>query len=246
MNEFELYEQYLDGELDAAGKAAFEKRLQDDAAFAREFDEYRRVMSTSMAQWQEFEPEREALKSTLQRITAPRQAAVKRLPLRWWLPRVAAGIAVILMAWALFFRSEGPSDKDLYVQFAGEEKVSLTSRGANHDSLRSAVTNFIYDKKYDSAANLLRPMAASGADSAAAVYLGYCYMMDNQDSAAEAVLNPTHFPTGPVARRARYYLALLYLKTNRTGACKTLLNGLQAEGGDEYAIKAAKLLRQLR
>jgi hypothetical protein len=248
MTNSELFEEYLNGKLAGDETTGFEKRLREDETFAREFELYR-TTQTDMQQWEQTGAAREQLTQTLKKITGRNGKQTPVRPLRFYLLRIAAVAILVPVLWMLFKGSDKDSrksEKELYADYAGGEKISGT-RSANTDRLWDSVGGLFYDAKYGEAIKPLQQVIATGADSLqqATVYLGYCFMQIDSVAAAENIFKRGDIKPGEVKERAQWYLALLYLKTKRKTQCIEMLNGLSVSG-NRYKEKAAALLKELQ
>lgn len=244
MIDFEQFEDYLANQLTADEKAVFEQRLKDDPEFAGAFQQYRSIQS-DMQQWQQTEPGRMELRRTLQRITGqPTGKAVVR-PMRWYLWRAAAMLIVAAMVWWLMLPSS-KSNQKLYAEYASGETLSFT-RGNLTDSLWEQAATRLYDKQYREAAVPLQHIISTRQDSlhVAALYLGYCYMLSDQDALAEKIFDTIPVQQGEAGDKLRWYKALLYLKTGREQLCRENLSVIASSSGD-YVGKAKELMKALR
>jgi tetratricopeptide (TPR) repeat protein len=245
MTNSELFEQYLDRKLADAETAGFEQRLREDAAFAREFEQYR-LIQTDMQQWQETEKEREALKQTLKRVTGKNKDKARIRALSWYLWRAAVAIIIITPVLLMTLKTSGKSDSALYEEYVSGENISLT-RGSNTDSLQEVLSGLFYDKKYAAAIDPLKQIINRSGDSLneANIYLGYCYMQTAQYEQAKTIFTQNKIMPGIINDRAHWYLALLYLKLGQRVNCRVIIKQL-ADGDGEYSKKSAKLLKELR
>ena len=243
MDDYNLFEEYLENQLNREEKARFELRLKEDPAFFTEFEQYR-LLDSDMLQWRQSENQRLLLKQTLGRITGKNKSSAILRPMQWYLWRAAAVFILAVAIWWLFFPTGSKSNNELFAQYSSGENIALT-RGGNTDSLWEKISANFYDKKYAAAASTLDQIISMGKDSSgeAMVWLSYCKMQTNNDSAAENLLNHTQFKQKELADRAKWYKALLYLKTGRNDLCLTTLSELQTSGGD-YANKAKALLKE--
>ena len=243
MDDYNLFEEYLENQLNPEEKARFELRLKEDPAFFNEFDQYR-LLDSDMLQWRRTENQRLQLRQTLDRITGKNKSPAILRPIRWYLWRVAAVFILAAATWWLFAPPGFKSNNELFAQYSSGENITLT-RGGNSDSLWEKISANFYDKKYAAAASTLDQIISSGKDSSgeAIVWLSYCQMQTNNNSTAENLLTHYQFKQKDLAERAEWYKALLYLKTGRKDLCLTTLSELQTSGGD-YANKAKALLKE--
>lgn len=242
MTNFEIIEQYLEKEQDAGERAAFEQRLRNDPELARDFELYT-TMQSDMEQWHQAEDERNALKQTLERVTGNKKAKV--VPLRWYLWRVAALLIIVLGVWQVMNLSrKSTSSKELYEQYASESISG--SRSGSVEDLWSGVRSALHDTNYITAINGLQQIVASRKDSLyeANLYLGYCYMRINNDSAAQRYFTETPLLNSETKERSLWYRALLYLKKDERKLSAPLIDSV-AKGDGVYKLKAQELQKRL-
>lgn len=242
MTNFELIEQYLEKEQDAGERAAFEQRLRNDPELARDFELYT-AMQSDMEQWHRTEDERNVLKQTLERVTGNKKAKV--VPLRWYIWRVAALLIVVLGVWQVMNLSrKSTGSKELYEQYA-KENIS-GSRSSGTAGLLDSAGDALFDKNYTVAINVLKEIAASGTDSLyeSNLYLGFCYMSINNDSAALRYFTQTPLVNGDMKERSLWYRALLHLKNDERKLAAPLIDSV-ANGDGVYKLKAQELTKQL-
>ena len=245
MEDFDLFEQYLEDLLNPDEKASFERRLKEDPELLNEFDHYR-LLHSDMQLWYKTADKRDQLNDTIERITGKKKTNTKIIPFRRYLLRAAAAVIILGGLWWWFFVSpNAKTNNELFAQYSAEERIA-NSRGDDINSAWAKAAASLYDKKYTDAISTLQQIIASGKDSTqeATAWLGYCFMLNNDEKAAENIFTNTNFKQKPIADRAKWYQALLYLKTGQKNLCITLLTNLQSSGGD-YANKAAALLKEI-
>lgn len=244
MTNFEIIEEYLEKERSAAERAVFEERLRNDAELAADYALYT-AMQNDMQQWHQSGTEREALKETLERVTAGSRSKV--VPLRWYLLRVAALLVIVLGIWRVMnLGSGGASSKELYEQYAVNEKISGGSRSTGAGTIWNDAINALNDKQYAAAINTFNQISASGTDSLyeANLYLGFCYMRLDNDSAALRYFTQTPLLTGDIKERSLWYRTLLHLKKGERKDAGRLADSV-ANGGGVYAVSAKQLIKSL-
>lgn len=243
MTNFEIIEEYLEKERSAAERAAFEERLRNDAELAADYALYT-TMQNDMQQWHQSGTEREALKETLERVTANSKAKV--VPLRWYLWRVAALLVIVLVVWQEMNLGSGVSSKKLYEQYAVNEKISGGSRSTGAGTVWNEAVSALNDQQYTAAINIFKQIAAGGTDSLyeSNLYLGFCYMRLDNDSAALRYFTQTPLLTGDMKERSLWYRTLLHLKKGERKQAGLLAN-LVANGGGVYAMPAKRLRKSL-
>ena len=243
MTNFELFEDYLEDQLAPEEKSRFEQRLKNDPEFSGEFEQYRSIQS-DMQFWQQTEIKRLELKHTLGQITGKKNEKALVRPIGRYLWRAAAIFVLLAGTWWLMVPSSSRNNEQLFAQYSAGENISI-SRGTIADSLWEKVSALLYDKKYPETLPVLQQIIRTGKDSIteARVWLGYCLMMTNKDSAAENIFTQPFVKDKGVAERVAWYKALLYLKTGEKVLCIAALTQIQSSGG-AYAGKAAALLKE--
>jgi hypothetical protein len=242
---YELFEQYLAGELPANETAALEKELQINARLKEEFDLYCNLQNDFL-QMETGRAQESALAETLQQynqqyFTAqqPQQAKVVSMKRRWYMVAAAASlIAAFFLLKPMLFTA---SDKNLFNEYYSEEGLSGVRGDADSVSRSAELFNA---KKYAEALTILEPYTAVHPDATSLIMAkGTCYMQTAAFEKANAVFTPIASGQTAYAARAQWMLAMVALKQDDKAACKPLLEKIPA--GSDYYTRARRLLKQL-
>lgn len=241
---YELFEQYLAGELPPAETAAFEQKLQAEPGFREQFDAYKNIQQDFMLM-ESGRSQEAALTETLQQynrqyFTAqqPQQAKVVSMKRRWYMVAAAASlIAAFFLLKPMIFTGGGSLFNDYYAE------TPLDDARSNADSA-SRITELFNNKKYTEALTILEPYTAAHPDATSMLMAkGTCYMQTAAFEKANAVFTPIASGQTAYAARAQWMLAMVALKQDDKAACKPLLEKIPS--GSEYYERAQRLLKKL-
>lgn len=243
---YHLFEKYLNNDLSDSEKTEFEKRISDDKEFAETFETYKEIYSGLEAKENRAEGE-EALRQNLQAISddffenrSKGEKVTKVIPMKRWVQLAAASVIIILGVTFFFNRDHSTPS---YAQYAKYEPLALAERGTE-DSLKVLSERYFNDKQYESASNVLEELLQKEpANTQAKLYLGIAFTETDQFDQAEKLFKEIQTGGSIFASKATWYLALTYLKQDRTEACKSSLMEIP-ESAEEYD-QAQKLLGKL-
>ena len=247
MKEFDhdMISRYLNGELNAEERKAFEAQMEQDVNLKQEVELTKDVNETLQLKLHPGENEL-ALRNTLQEISdeyfSDKSGQIKIIPFRRyrWIAAAAAVLifAVMLTVWS-------PWEKeDLYKQYAAIQIPGIAERGAAADSLlKFAVENF-NNKKFAEAIPFFEIILK---DSSQNTFVQYYYavalLQNNQTEKSRIQLTELYNGTSLFKYDAAFYLALSYLKEKNKPACKDWLKRIPADAG--LYNKAQEFLKKL-
>lgn len=241
----ELYariEDYLDGRLDEADRAAFEAALRSDTELAEALALTREARERLARHWAG-EASEAALRNTLhglgdQHFTAP--SARPWLLRRWPILAVAAAVTVLLIwvAWPA-------SDARLYARYREFPEASFVVRAGEPGQADIAEAESAFNRgDFATALPLLeRRLQAKSDDLEARFFLALCQMELGRSRDAIAGFQQIMATPNSWAGEARWFLALTYLKDKNREECAATLRGIQA--GDAHEADARRLLKAL-
>jgi tetratricopeptide (TPR) repeat protein len=213
MDSLEYIDAYFSGEFPLEEASRFEKRIQEDPAFAEEVAYY---LGARTALKEVHNEERKARFRELYRRGA-RPAKVRRMNPRRWLPAAAAAVllALIVLSWLLFLRPAEPSRlADRYIR---QNLIVLPMKMGGADSMQTGISLYNtgrFAEASEQFENLLRldPLHPAALLNAGIVSL----RMENYDKALDFFIkleNHTDSHVNP----ALFYEALTLMRRNRAG-----------------------------
>ena len=237
---FRRIDDYVNGNLPAAEQAVFRQQLRDDPQLAEEVELHRDLLTGfDRAIRQEVDGERKAHLGQLERQAARRK---RQTTLLVWLTGIAACL-VLAITLAL---PGGDKYNKLFSHHYQPYMAAATERGRTARDVWEEALQAYEEGAYGQAATLLRPcLAATPPDAGCHFYAGLSAIeLDRFTEARKYLRRVVDLPPNDYTGRARWYLALVYLKLDNPEESKRLLQTLRAEGGF-YGRKAGMLLKEL-
>jgi hypothetical protein len=242
---YELFEQYLGGELNAAEKAAFEQRLQSEPEVQALFNDYKNIQQ-DFIQYENIKPGEAALGETLTALNRehfnaaaqPAAAKVVSMKRRWYMLAAAASVIMgFFLLKPMFFTSQG----DLFNKYYEEEQLSGIRGEA--DTV-STVADFYNQKEYTKALTLLEPYTLAHPSATNMLMAkGVCYLQTGRFAEADAVFAPIAASATIFQQRAQWLQAMVQLKQDNKPACKIILEKINSSS--VYYERAQRLLKAL-
>jgi hypothetical protein len=131
---WEYIEDYFTQSMSSEERKNFEKRLEQDASFAKDVAFYLTARSAAREVLME-EKQRSANGAEVKAAKAVKPAVVRKMPLRRWLPYVAAACLVLVIAQYFIFQSSTP--KQFAASYIHETYNHLSlSMDASRDSMQ--------------------------------------------------------------------------------------------------------------
>jgi tetratricopeptide (TPR) repeat protein len=237
--DMEMIERYLNDELTAEEKLQTEQRMSVDPEFKRRlevFREYQQMHSKEQVSFRELlqEVEREYLQSK-----KPRK--------KYWL--IAASVSTICLLAVVYFLFLNPSPQPeaLYAQYFSPPADNLTVRGDQGRQLLNEAMALYNDQQFAEALQRFESWQGQHPDSIPVIFysaMSHMALGDMQPAIVQLEQIGQSMESGPYKVAARWYLALAYLKNEKTGESRKILLDL-AEGSSSYAAKAQQLLGEL-
>lgn len=212
MNELALIENYFTGKLSPADKAAFERKVEDDMAFAEAVSFY--MLSRQSAQEILIEEKKREFLDQYQELTRKSTAPATGLQ-RWWPYGIAAAASLLIfVAYIAFFQRENPQQlADAYID-QHFTSLSTTMNGAA-DSLALGIGAF-NEKDYREA-ELIFHALQTNEDLAPETteYLGILYLTTERYEQAIDQFNKLISFTDLFANPGKFYLAITLMKRSK-------------------------------
>lgn len=234
MTMLDKIDKYLDNELQGEELLAFKQQLETDEQLASQVKLHQEVNESITDD--EVYYLRQKLSILINKNTT-RHFYVK------FTSGIAAGILVLLSA-IIITKSPGP--EKAYEQFYSPYSIDLTTRSSNSvlDGLDFAIKLYA-EGEYDTALQILKSYnKETFHDTNAKYYLGLCALEAEEYSLAEKsfeeILKEGNYA---YSLHARWYLSMLYLKTDQPEKALPLLKEL-SDSENYYAERSRKILRK--
>ncbi|MEO1260013.1 MAG: tetratricopeptide repeat protein [Bacteroidota bacterium] len=258
-NDQQIIERYFENDLNQEELTAFEKRLSEDAAFARAFEEEKELMEGIEAfgndqlriQLDMIHAEETGMVDTSKEVEPPKifdpfevpkedGKVVNMVRRRWWLAAAVIGIGVVAR-W--LFSTRKPNPQQLYAMFA-VHNFDLTEMGDNEELLTQAEA-LLKNGKYAEALPLLDAYLETNPDQPKVrLNRGAALLENGQYTDALSVFQDIASDTPILANDAHWYTALTFLKQGDVENCKKALN--QISGTSTKYKDVNKLLEYLK
>jgi hypothetical protein len=240
--DYDMISRYLDGEMNAVERTAFEEQIEQDADLKNEVALLRDVNETVKMKLYPDENEI-ALSNTLGDMRAEYfagQTKARIVPFRRRLMMAAAAVlimALILTVWQ-------PWQKDLYKQYADIQMPAAGERGAGSDVQLKQATVYFNNKNFTAAIPLFKTILKDDTqNSFVQYYYAIALLQNGEIENSRKELDSLYNGTSLFRYDAAYYMALSYLKEKNKTACAVWLNKIPADA--EVYIKAQDLLKKL-
>ena len=253
-NEYDIINDYLEGQLGAEEAAAVVLRAERDPVFAEELAARRELYEHLRAEVAA-DNLRVALAPLGERYFVPEQVAPQRpktATVRQLRPAnnrgryliaaaVAAAIALLVFFAPAWFG--GPAGGDTYARFAQHQPLSLTERGDGDQGISAAEAAY-NDGRYEEARRLLEPyVEANPADQRAELALGVSLLEAGEDAGAKKIFEKLADGQGAVAPYANWYLALAAVRAEDKVAALRYLDRIPTD--DAYLRQRVADLREV-
>jgi hypothetical protein len=237
--------QYVENELPADEKQAFEAELQRNPTLAAETARYRELRG-ELEQRLQPDAGAEALKATLQAmrgryfVQAPAGTAGKVRPMVRYVMAIAAAV-VLTLAGIWFFRGNGPTLDEL----GRTEMITSMQRGDHSDSLLQEAAEQFNAGKFDRALpSLDQALKADSSSQLARFYRGVTLWHQQRLPEARADLQKVYAGGSELQYEAAFYLALSYAQEKDTVSADEWLRRIPDEA--PVATKANRLAKLLQ
>ncbi len=222
---YHTFEAYLDDNLSAEERLAFEQQLLTDPALKKQFDEFaalRRHYQESFAGEAAEAKLKDSLENLGKEFFPPPQA--RKAARRIWLlvPALAAACALALL---LFYRP-----KDLFDQYYQPPLAAFTEKGDGSAQFFQLAEKAFNSGQYATAGQYLDSiLSANPGDLQASFYRGLCHLETGDPPAARGMLQPLAMGPSAFSEDARWFLALSYLREKDYAACLAELDQIPPE-----------------
>ncbi len=249
---YHLIENYLDGKLTKEELAAFEARLQADAAFAQKVNLFREVETTLG------DPVRQNIQAQLDNLgeTYFQQPVVAKkkinlLPFYQKLWAIAASFLLLISIGFLLWQNQSIdnlSNEQIFAQNYQLPNLDPMTRGRDRKHTLQEVIELYENQDYPAALVRLKELRQRDSENKQLTYLlAHTYLNLSPPQLMESVET---FKTliqhnqNVYVPKAKWYLALIYIRQNNVVAAQPLLKAVVTVN-DSNSEKAKLILRQL-
>lgn len=187
---------------------------------------------------------RQRLKQRLEEVEAEeRPTNIRRITSRVW--AIAAGIALLVTASTLFWRSSQPIPSAELAQELFEPLPNVLAPALRGDAQAQNKLQLALDAysqgHYAQAIQAFENLPDSLQSDQTAIYLASAFFAEGQNRKVIAMLEPA-----PQAEASQWLLCLAYLAQGQVEKARSLAEQLQANASPYYQERAAELLRQTK
>lgn len=225
----DIIEAFLNNELGAEERTAFENRIEQEPDLLEEIALHRKIRGFVK------ENEIDKLKNQVKNWMLEEEVKPKKIVLfsRTNLLRIAASIVLISGLGWFYFNSQS-SDNQYLTELVGQNPGTL--QGSDD---RNTWTQLFQEKKYAEVISVL--MKKEQMNPEEVYFLGLSYAAETNYSKAITQFSKTILQDSVYAEKANWALALVYLKQNNEILAKPLLEKI-ADSDSEFSEKAKGLL----
>ena len=184
-------------------------------------------------------------------VVPPKKKSPKSTALYWKIGKVAASIALLIVALQVFPLFAEPTTQDLLVAYLDTPyEHSNNKKGVTKEDARMRATDAYNRKDYPTVIRLYQQIINAGeGDIGTHFYLGLSYLYDEQILEAIQQLTQAYAmpPSNDIQDKTTiaWYLSLAYLKNDQVPLAKDLLEKVVVEGVKKQKEKARELLQTL-
>ena len=241
-------EHFADGQLSAAAREEFERRLEQDPALAAAYEAYEQL--TADLRWAAGHQALRARLLALDERLDQRQSAVLRLQRgarqlqRRWLVRGGLVVAVLVAvsSWLWWGQSPGQVPTSWQAYYQPEPGVAPTAALAQQRPLLYQAMVQYRAGHYPAALHTLARISPTTTDADTLSYLhGVMLLRQGRGLAAQPYLRRVaELGPAPLARRARYHLAMAYWQAGQLGPARALVQLVAADSLNDYRAAARR------
>ncbi len=235
MKTTEMIETYLEGNLKGLELDEFQKLMKEDASFSNKVKLHDEInMSIKDDDLQDF---RQLLGKMMRKRFSSKIRYINIIS--------SAAAAVFLITVSIFSLTKVSSIDKVYNDFYAPYQTDLYSRSANVDTRNFEQGYFLYQKgEYVKAFKLFDKYKTVQNNCTAQFYYGLCALeVEKYDITEQSMLTIIKENDSPFSLHAKWYLSLLYLKTDRTSKAIPILKELAAYD-NYYSVKAESVLKR--
>ncbi len=231
----EQIDKYLQGQLSAEERVAFEARCKAEPALTAALVDF--VTAEHAARRYARQARFDALNGVYDELAAAGKTTVRTLNLRTYVMVAAAAVAVLAAVFVGYQQLQTPTPEGLYAEYVTPFPLSF-QRGASTDTLNQ-LSEVYYQGDYEKAITLTQDLLTdSTAENRNKLYmcLGMSLLLKDQATEAVAAFQQVA-PVSSFIENAQWYTALAYLKANDIESAKPLFEEMASS--DHYKRQAA-------
>lgn len=245
----ELLDRYLDGDLSAEERTAFEAQANTHPELSQEISLHRLVQSTLSNKAES------DLLNNLQQIRAERHHAEHKKsepkvrtmrPIRW----IAAAASILILAIAAWWIFPGPDSSTPLTQaqaWIEADQLNRTEMSSEEDPVQKGI-QYYNAGQFENAIEAFAQYDQQTVppDWEVRIFLGKAYLQTQNYSDARKTLSSVETSGSLYQNEAKWWLALLDIITKQPAAAIQRLEKLAKEDRSDYKEPAQELLRGLR
>ena len=232
---------YLDDQMSAAERQAFEALVKEDAALAAQLEESRQAIRL-IEQMRDMDIKEQVREVQAQYKERPSSKPAGRVPLWKWISAAAAILLLALVAYNWFQTT--PTDQ-LYAQHYEAYAISFGSRGEEEVQLAQA-SRYYQQKDYPAALPLFQNALSNKDLAEIRLALAICQLESQQFANARQTLSPLITSNDPVfGVHAQWYSAMAWLGEGQIAEVRAILHAYPQGIGVFNQEAAQELLEQL-
>lgn len=245
---YEIIQQYINGELSGEALLAFEKEMQVNPELVKEVALYKMIEGEMTLHLQQ-QVDQQNLSTTLKDLShqyfKKKEAKVKSINHWWYAAASVAAAAAILFFIFRPFSSGAFNSEKLFAYYVKEvEPLSSAERGNKADTLVTRAVSLYNKKDYQHAMPLLQSISVKQpGDVQLLMATGICYLQTGQYDSSINLFDKISTGTTVFKNDAVWYKALVFLKQNKPEDCYTVLLTLSNDA-DKYK-EAQELMKKI-
>ncbi len=235
---YDRVQQYVDGELSAAERLAFEQELGTDPALQKTYDDY--LEAAAVVDQLAYEQLRQTIGDFKQGSLGQGPSGTRTRRLRF----AAMAAAVLLLFSLAWWQVQKYTDEQLALQYF--EAPNLSALRGQAAPLQAAVQAY-QSEAYSKAIDLLQTELATSKDRNTTLYLlAHAYYQRELFPSAIDLFGEVVATQDPrYLENAQWHLALNYLRSGEESACRKILNDILANKQHGFRTVAQELLQKL-
>jgi predicted Zn-dependent protease len=237
--QLELFEAYLNDELNKIDRIAFEEKLVNDMLFKEDFNLYQSINNTLASRFNNREAEKE-LRSTFNSIQNSNKTTKKVIPLFSMKKILVAASIALLVTLSVFNYNSKPSFND----YNSYDNLSLTVRGDN-DIEKQLLEKYFNNRQFSKALPLFEDLLKDNPNDNKLTLYKALALLETGNTNKSLVLFDKLIQGGNKLYKdnALWYKSLAYLKMKDYNACKKTLQKLNQNS--DYYNEAQELSKSL-
>ncbi len=237
-----LFEDYLEGLLSEENRLAFEKRLEEDAEFAANFNTYKALSDHLSHQFSkersDFKTQLENIGSTFFEENTSKKQTPKVIRLKPWHYSIAASIALLIGFFVI--QNMGSLDPEDYIF---SESIEITERSQDATTLKDAETAFNNGAYKDAIENFDILLETDPENVELLFYKAIAHDAILEYDKADAIYNRLKNGSSLYKHKAAFYAGVSQWKRNNALEAQKLLETIPSSA-DEYK-DAQRILKKL-